>query len=353
MKIAKIGDIHFGIRQGSEIYQENIKLFFKNVFFPALKQYGVTRVLQTGDMFDTRKQTHSQALYNAKDCFFDELLYEHIDMDMILGNHDIYYRESLEINTPNLVLDEYKNIKVHDRPQTISIDGVAIDMIPWICEQNYSDVFDFINKSKSEYCMAHLELAGFEMSKGHMCEHGMDASLFKRYKQVWSGHFHRQSKSGNIHYLGSPSQHTFDDVGDIRGFYIFDTETHEDIFIPNPYNLFERIEYDEDAVFKLHDISNKYVKVIINNAKDSKKLEKYIESLWIQNPVDIKTVDNMVLAESAEYDITMEALEQGSFEIVPFLTEYTVNLNESLTDYQKQLVSDTYKLLYTMSKEEE
>lgn len=352
MKIAILGDVHFGCKGGSEIYQMNIKQFFDNTFFSKLKELNITRVLQTGDIFDVRKTTHSQALDNSKECFFSKFDKNDIRLDLIIGNHDMFHKHSLSINTPSLVLNEYTNIVIYDKPNTIHIDGIAIDLIPWICDENESQIMKFISKSKSKYCMAHLELSGYEMSKGHFCEHGMEANIFKQYDTVWSGHFHRQSKNGNIHYVGSPSQHTWDDVNDIRGFHIFDTETLEMDFIENPYNLFERIVYDDTKPIKSIDITEKFVKVIIENCSDNKKLESYIEALWLQNPNDIKVIDNITTEDSTDYNLSVEEIDSGSFKIVPYLTEYTINSNIELTAEQKDLVSETYTRLFKMISEE-
>ena len=40
----------------------------------------------------------------------------------------------------------------------------------------------------------------------------------------------------------------WNDAGDIRGFNIFDTETYEMEFIENPYNMFEKVYYEDTPV---------------------------------------------------------------------------------------------------------
>jgi hypothetical protein len=349
--IAFLGDTHIGARQGSEVFQKNFKMFCDYVFFPTLKQRKITEALQFGDLFDVRKQTHAQSLYNAKECFFDPLKDNNINFKTIVANHDIFFRESLEINTPELVLDEYvgQNFHIYTEPTTVTIYGVDFDMIPWICDENKDRIFAFIEKSKSKYCIAHLELNGFQMSKGHLCEHGLDRELFKKYEQVYSGHFHTQSKDGNIHYIGTPCQLTREDEGEIKGFHIFDTETKQLEFIPNKYNLFERIIYDEQADFV--DIKGKYVRVIVENATDRKALDKYIEELWEQEPVDVKVIENMIMESALEVDMTLEQLEAEGMDTVTFVTDYTVNSVAELSDFQKSLIQDTYKTLYEQSKE--
>lgn len=351
MKVVLIGDMHFANSNGSKAYQKNIKLFCDKVLFPTLLKYKIKKVLQTGDIFHSRTTTHSESLDNAKRCFFDKLRDNNIELELILGNHDLFYKESLSINTPELVLGEYKNITIHKEPSTLKLDEVTIDMFSWICDENRQKTLEYISKSKSDYCFAHLELVGFKMSKSHVAEHGDDPITFSKYKQVWSGHYHSKSQAGNILYLGNPTQDTFESVDELKGFHIFDTETREMEFIENPYNLFERIVYDDSKAIQSKDITEKYVKLVIENCTDNKKLESYIESLWMQNPHDIKVVDNMVASDAIDSDITIEQLESSSFELVSFLTQYSNDNNENLDDTQKSLISDTYKKLFTMNKE--
>jgi DNA repair exonuclease SbcCD nuclease subunit len=351
MKIAKMGDMHFANSNGSIIHQKNIKKFCDNVLFPELIKRNIKTVLQTGDIFTSRTSTHSQSLDNAKECFFDKLQNNGIDLHLILGNHDIFFKHSLQINTPELVLAEYPNIKIYKQPTTVQFGSIKVDMLSWICDENEEATLKHILQTDAEYCFAHLELAGFRMSKSHIAEHGMDANIFQKYKQVWSGHYHSQSKAGNVHYLGNPTQDTWESVDEIKGFHIFDTETLESEFIENPYNLFERIVYDEDKPIRVVDVAEKFVKVVIDKATDNKKLEKYIEALWKQNPNDIKVIENMVVNESFDTNITLEQLDSGGFQIVPFLTDYTLQKHESLNNTQKDIIKETYQKLYDMNNE--
>lgn len=352
MKIAILGDIHFCDNGGSKLYQKNIKQFFDNTFFPKLKELNIVQVLQTGDLFHVRKQVHTESLDNSKACFFNVMKNRNIKFDMILGNHDIALRESLKINTPELVLAEYDNITIHKELSTITIDNITIDMVSWICDENREDTYKFVKNSKSDYCLAHPEFMGFAMSRYQFCQNGIDASIFKKYKTVWAGHFHKQSKDSNIHYLGNPSQDTWDAVDEVKGFHIFDTVTLEMDFVENPYNLFERIVYDDTKPIKSIDITEKFVKVIIENCSDNKKLETYIEALWLQNPNDIKVIDNITTEDSTDYNLSVEEIDSGSFKIVPYLTEYTINSNIELTVEQKEMVSETFEKLFKMISEE-
>ena len=59
-----------------------------------------------------------------------------ITLHLIVGNHDIFYKDNLSINSPVLNLREYDNIAIYDRPETANIQDTLVFMVPWICTGN-------------------------------------------------------------------------------------------------------------------------------------------------------------------------------------------------------------------------
>ena len=55
MKIGLITDTHFGARNDSLIFSDFFRKFYENVFFPTLKERGITDVIHLGDVVDRRK----------------------------------------------------------------------------------------------------------------------------------------------------------------------------------------------------------------------------------------------------------------------------------------------------------
>lgn len=352
MKIALIGDIHFSLRNGHPIFQENLKKFFDTVFFPTIDSIGVDVVLQTGDAFDGRKSNNTDAIKMAKECFYTPLNDRKIDYHQIIGNHDAYHKESLRVNSPSIYLKEYDNVYLYTEPKTLTFDDVTIDMIPWICEENRESITSHMILSQSDIAFGHFEINGFEMTKGHYCEHGISTDTFKKYKHVWSGHFHKSMNIGNIKYLGSPSQHNWDDVDEPRGFYIYDTELDTITFYTNPNNLFVKIHYtDESEIKNTPDIEGRYVKIIADNVTDRKRFEKFIDELYLFSPIDIKTVDKV--DEVDGIDVSLDDLESGTFDVVKFLIEYSMNNHIDLTDEEKLLLAEQYKTIFALANVDE
>ena len=55
MRIAILGDTHFGSRNDHQAFHDYFEKFYNDVFFPTLKEYGINTVIQLGDLFDRRK----------------------------------------------------------------------------------------------------------------------------------------------------------------------------------------------------------------------------------------------------------------------------------------------------------
>lgn len=299
MKIAVLGDTHFGLRNDSAIFNELARKFYTDVFFPYLDANGISNVIQLGDLFDRRKYVNFNTLATAKEYFFNELDKRLITLYALLGNHDIFYRNTLKVNSPSLVLSEYSRICLIDSPSTIVFGGIPVDLIPWICEENEKETAAFVANSKNDILFGHLELAGFEMDRGNFCHEGMDVGMFAKYDQVISGHFHHRSERGNILYTGVPFQMTWADWNDPKGFHVFDTETREMEFIVNPHEIYTKIFYNDDNLY-FDEVQNddysaytgKYVKVVVEKKSNSFLFETLIEALNKANPHDVTIVED-------------------------------------------------------------
>ena len=78
----------------------------------------------------------------------DYILFENdIKLYTILGNHDIAHKNSLEVNSPSLLLKEYNNIVIIDKPTVL--EEYDILCIPWICSSNEKECMGAVEKSKN------------------------------------------------------------------------------------------------------------------------------------------------------------------------------------------------------------
>ena len=297
-----------------------------------------------GDAFDSRKSIDYQSLQWAKRVVFEPL--SKYDVHMIIGNHDCYYKNTNSVNSPELLLEDYTNIKTYSSPQTINVGGLDIAMIPWICSENYDETLRLIDKTPAKIAMGHLELNGFRAHRGHTMDSGMESDVFSKFKKVFSGHFHTRSDDGHIFYLGNPYEMFWNDVNDTRGFHIFDTETLEHIPVNNPYKLFYNIYY-EDTPYQMVDFSeyeNKIVKVIVRKKSNPKSFEKFIDKLYNTGVQDLKIVENFQIEEKEDFNIEEDE------NTLSILNRY---VEESETIFDKKVINAILEEVYKKACEVE
>ncbi len=338
MKICFITDQHIGCRKNSKLLHDYFKLFYDNVFFPTLERLGITTIIDMGDTFDKRRDIDFLALSWAKENYYDKLHKMNIKVHTIVGNHTAYFKNTNKINSVDLLLSGYDNVTVYSDPTEVNVEGLDILFIPWINTENEESVYKAVRGSSARLAVAHLELNGFVAHRGHVMEDSRDPDPFFKFEKVFSGHYHTRSDNGKIFYLGNPYEIYFNDVDDVRGFTIFDTETLEHEHVNNPYKLHYQIVYDEDKIFIPKDLEGKLVRVIVRNKKDVRKFEKFIEKINDQGPYEMKVVENLEFStigslENIESEDTMSILHS-------YIDETDVTLDKTKV---KNIINDIYK----------
>jgi hypothetical protein len=131
------------------------------------------------------------------------------------------------------------------------------------------------------------------------------------------------------------------DVNDTRGFHIFDTETYELEFIENPFNIFEKIDYN-DTNYKDFDYSiveNKNVKVVIQNRTNQSDYELFISEILKRNIIDLKIVENNDINDSKINLVEFECGDTLGI-LNKYIDEADFKVNKNII---KKIISDTYR----------
>jgi len=347
MKVALITDQHLGGKQDSQNFLNYIERFYREQFFPYLSENNISGVIDLGDTFDRRKFVNFNTLDKVRQFYFDVLNEQGINLYSIVGNHSTYYRNTNSVNSSDLLYGHYDNVWVFSEPASILLDGLKVDILPWINSENYDKTMKFIKSSKNQVAFGHLEVAGFAMYKGYNSEDGIPKDLFKGYEIVCSGHYHHKSSQGNIHYLGAPYEITWNDYDDPRGFHVFDTETREIEFIRNKFRLFEKIYYDDEKVDYTNvdttEYKNKIVKLIVEKQNDRAVYENFVDKLYVSDLADLT-----ILEDLSEYSARYEGEGTDDIEVgntSDFLDEYVDNLPDNGSD-EKRKIKKLLKVIY-------
>lgn len=349
MKVAIITDQHFGARNDSIHFLEFFNKFYSETFFPTLEKQNIKKLFILGDTFDRRKYVNFYSLQKAKDMFFDPLQKLGIEVYMLVGNHDTYYKNTNTVNSPELLLEDYDNINVISSPQTIHVyyENTEHDvlMMPWICADNYDMSMTELKNTSATVCMGHFEIEGFQMYRGAPSHEGLSPKLFDKFDQVFSGHYHHKSSNKNIHYLGNPYELTWQDYADPRGFHLFDLNTHELEFIRNPNSIFKKFIYDDKkddiktiSGYDVSEFKNSYVKVVVMSKTNPYLFDVLINNLYNAGVIDISIAEDVVdLIEDDD-----EVVDQTE-DTTTILNKFVDNIE---TDLDKMKIKKMLRELY-------
>ena len=348
MKIALLNDTHCGVRNNNQMFAEYQGRFYSNIFFPYLDKHKIKTIIHLGDYFDRRRDVNFYSLHKNYDHFVKPLIDRNITMDLIVGNHDIYFKNTNELNSPDYLLD-FDNINVYKDPIVKNYDGLDICLVPWINTENYDDVEEFLSICKSDIVMCHGEISGAQVSPGHFQGGGTSPALFKRFEQVYSGHYHHKSILGNIKFLGSQMEFTWNDFGDAKHFHILDTETRELTPIHNPLKMYYKVFYDDTnetlMTIKKKEFSHlkdAFVKVIVVNKTEPYWFDVFVEGITRANPADLKVVEDHSNLDVLDEDDLVEEAE----DTLTILTKHIDSLN---IDGDKKKLDVLMRSLYTES----
>jgi DNA repair exonuclease SbcCD nuclease subunit len=341
VKIALINDTHFGARGDSQIFFDYFMKFFDKVFFPYIKENNINTIIHAGDLMDRRKFVNFNILNQVRTQFMDVITNEDISLHCILGNHDVYYRNT---NMVNSIRELFNNdLKLYEQPEVVNFDGLDIALLPWVNKENQNESIDFIKNAAAPILIGHLELHGYDVMRGVRFDGGMDANILDRYEKVLSGHFHCRQESGNVYYMGTQYQITFADLNETKGFHVLDTETREIEFIENPYKMFHTLNYnDSDGPIELTEslehFKDSYLKIFVESKKHPYSFDRFMDKLYEAGVAKITIIEDIIDSEWTKEEIVDLAQDTVT------LINNEIDTIEEVEDKtkMKQLIKDLY-----------
>jgi DNA repair exonuclease SbcCD nuclease subunit len=256
---------------------------------------------------------------------------------VIIGNHDIFYGQSIDVNSPLLMMGDFPDtFTLVDKPMEHTIDGMDCLLVPWICRENEGDVLSAIRESSADYLFGHFEFDGFEFNKGVPSKSTLKHEAFAKYKKIWSGHYHHGQMRDNVIYTGTPWELTWMDWNDPKGVYEFND--HNFKFIENPYTLYSKITYIENMPAREEAVKGKYLRVICTKRPDKKAFNKYMDAVWAMGPLDVR-VDENYQDESLTSEIVHNKIKSTIQVLHDYVDASDIELDK---DRMKQVLTELY-----------
>ena len=350
MKIAIINDTHFGARNDNSNFNEYFYKFCDDIFFPTLKKNNIKTCIHLGDLMDRRKFVSYKTSRDFRKRFVSPFVELGIDLHIMIGNHDTFYKNTNDVNSVvELLGGRHDNIKIYSEAEEVVFDDTKILFLPWINSQNTISSEKIIKETDAVVCMGHLEIAGFQMMKGLLNEHGLSKNIFRKFDSVFSGHFHIKSDDGHIYYLGAPYEIYWNDCEDKKGFHIFDTETREMERIENPYTIHKKGYYDDTqndySKFDVNKLIDHYVKIIVVNKKDLYQFDQFVDRVLKADCHEVKIIEDF---SDLDANTVSDDIVENTEDTMTLLSKYIEELDTSL---DKNRLINLQRQLYTEAQD--
>ncbi len=334
MRIGIIGDIHLGINENKPQFvdYQNKCIQFT---FDEFRKLGITTIIYLGDVFDKRQSISVKALKQCIEVFDNEF-----EQHFILGNHDVAFKNSNELNSVEILLgDKERNHVYTSLPEEIELGGKKFLMTPWINKTIVEESTKIIKKSKADFLMGHLELGSFEMIRGINSQHGhLSLSALENFDRVISGHYHCFSHRANVTYLGNICQMNWNDFDEYKHVGFIDTETDEFKLIEIPFILYEkiRIRSADDCKDPLQ-YKDKVVKCYLYTDRNI-KIEKFITKV-VDVAMTVNVIDDTVMMATENFDV-----EGSNMGVTDLWEKYLEELD--MTQKDKEIINNIFHNAY-------
>lgn len=341
-----ISDLHFGVRSNSMEWLEIQKTYFYDWFIPMVKRNilpgDVLFVL--GDVFDNRQFTNV-LVQNIVIKLFKDLAKIFGDVYVIVGNHDIFRKETNEINSLKCI-ETIEGIHLHEEPTKLYSENMKkIILLPWrkdhIAEKEALDSI-----GGADYLFCHSEVLGVKLNKKTSYEKGNDINVFKDYGKAYSGHIHYSQKIKNLTFIGNPYEMTRSDIDNKKGIYLIDFITGNELFIENDFSpKFLKINLTDIYDSKLEDILIKVKNNFVDLYLPSDLISKYdVSSLMGYLEETARKVDPQMYEGYVTIDMESEG-NYGAFDVMDMTESYLKGrgIEDSVRKKIIEGIKDLYK----------
>ena len=338
-------DQHFGIKSNSPLRQKIGVLVIKKMLDFASKNQ-IDNIVFCGDYFHQRNALTIDTLNIAHKCI--QALAKHAKLYMILGNHDLFNKNSTDVNSIN-IFRENKNVVVVDKAVEVNLNGCRSLFVPWLAnlsnmkKDSYDFMFGHFDISTKFLIDSYAKVHSATVEATSKVSNEIDSSfennssnstielpgnfidLVKVGGTIFAGHIHQHQemkiKNRNFIFVGSPYEQNLGDIGCKCGFYVVDRS--------NNYAFHEISGIPKHVKFKSSDVQ----KIGIDKYDFSSAANNIVQKVY---DTDVSLEDDMQISQKIESFKPYEEL----------LPDYQVELNfdsENAANDQNYLVKSLKK----------
>lgn len=337
-----VGDVHVGIKSDSSEFHESHDSLFKWVTDEFLKRK-VTHVIFLGDLFHNRNEINVKSLSLGQRLVKE--LSKFFFVILIAGNHDLYYKNTLDISSLN-IFEGFDNLKVISEPTEIEVNGEPVLLVPWIIDIDKTVKALKAHGQKYKWIFGHFEFKGGQLTQAHRnISHGYLLDDITQFLQsdgkIISGHFHLKRWMGKkVLYAGSALQLTWADADEEKSIYVIDPKNELEQINNEVTSKFIKINLSE-VTAKKYPIRGNYIKLFVDRPASELLIKKAVEVINTRYPKSLAVVD-LTIGNAV---VDGESLEKIKDPIL-LMKEYLESLDLNKTEFDKQRLKDMVDEIY-------
>ena len=350
-KVLVFTDLHIGLKGAQKNRLAICARVVKKIIDYTVAN-GIGTILFLGDWNHTRVSTENNALNVSYRLM--QALAKVAKVYAILGNHDIYMKNSLDINSL-VIFKDLANVVVVDKVMEASINGNKSLLIPWLGDLTAYD------KESQDMLFGHFDISSKFLIKSYVADNaakgvseelgkelsadkdlgsvgdlvGDFVDVAKKTGKIFSGHIHGHkeflSKGRWFSFVGSPYQQNLGELGCKCGFYVIDEANNAKFVelegIPKhvEVRVSQMLKDDFDFSCIKGNIVHKIYDVDIEAADDAKLSQKIND----QQPYEELMPDyEVALKDTPTTEITDESIALIKKSKMEYVKRYVENIDK-------------------------
>jgi DNA repair exonuclease SbcCD nuclease subunit len=356
-KIFLVGDLHLGIRNSSVEWADIQKEFLLEVLPKTAIENGFNSetdiLILEGDIFHSRESINVRIQNDSMEIFENLAKVFKRGVFIILGNHDVYYKDSNQVNSVRHLKHLAENIHVFESPEVLTINGTENWlMLPWVEDTKTlgNHVADYADMCSRIVC--HADIKGLKFNRWTKVEHGLEVTALSQYDRVYSGHIHHRQEQDNILYTGTPYQMDRGDRGNTKGYYIIDAKhNYRETFIENQvspnyvkYDICELLDMNLTELTSL--LANNFVDVMIEiNMSNKIPISQFLSVLEQvkYRKIEFFTYTSSESSTEAIAEISLDLSSSDKFDVFEIFKTY-LNSKQYSQSIKKELVTKFFEI---------
>jgi DNA repair exonuclease SbcCD nuclease subunit len=318
-------DLHMHSHKGSiDRLQDCLNTL--NWIFETAESRGVKHIFFLGDLFHEQGKIDVLNYLRTFEVFMRHMIDDAKDIDvyLLLGNHDMYYKQKWDVNSIK-PLTAIPRVNIVDKPCTLEIGGRAIDWLPHIANPLQS-LEELKKNHKTSLLLGHLAVSGASLNVYYgvksdvIVEYdndmkSVDGNTFSDWELTLLGHYHGQQKlcGGKVEYVGSPLQLSFGEAFQQKHVIILDLDTLEKEYVENNFSPKHYLITPDDIENETYDLNNHFVRVIVDDmgAKEIVDLKQKVAKDYHVASFDFKTKDKKIEDRENDVQNAKQILQDG------------------------------------------